>query len=41
MGCKHDGDCGIQRDIRLMLGDFRFPQCKEYCGEVYGVYEKC
>lgn len=40
MSCKHDGNCGVQHDIYLMLGDWRFPKCKVFCDEVYGIYEK-
>jgi len=29
--CEHDGDCGIQRDIYSMLGDWRYPNCRKYC----------
>jgi len=29
--CGHDGDCGIQRDIRMLLGDWRYPKCLRYC----------
>jgi len=35
--CSHNGDCGIQRDIHLFVGDFTFPRCKYYC-DLWGYF---
>lgn len=40
MTCEHDGNCGIQQDIKMMLGDWRYPKCRRICDMIYGLHKE-